>query len=335
MNIFKHYLRDNCRHFLEPLFLSAIAAALFWLYNLPMQPLLYAYLIASILGLSFFWAPDYVIYLRKARKLEAILRTAPLITLPVEPEGTYQERLLLETLARLHNRLSELEASQANRQEDLLEYYTMWTHQIKTPLAAMGLILQSAPPALEPARRDAALSQEIFKVQRYADMALGYLRIYSMSADLRLESRAVRPIAAKAVKKFAPQFIYKKLGIQLEEFANQVVTDEKWLLFVLEQLISNAVKYTAKGTITISMDERDVLTIKDQGIGIDPADLPRVCERGFTGRNGRIESTSTGLGLYMTKRVVDKLQNQMEILSEVGKGTEVRLFLHRPEPVKD
>lgn len=335
MKILLHYLRDNWHRFLEPLFLSAVAAGLFWLYSLPVRPLLYAYLIAGILGLCLFWVPDFVVYQRKAKKFQAIRRSAPLIPAALEPEGTCQERLLLESLNSLHERIAELETNQANRQEDLLEYYTMWTHQIKTPLAAIGLILQSAPPAPGLAERDAALSQEIFKVQRYADMALGYLRIYSMSADLRLERRAVRPIAAKAVKKFAPQFIYKKLGVRLEEFPNQVITDEKWLLFVLEQLISNAVKYTAKGTITISMDEKDVLSIKDQGIGIDPADLPRVCERGFTGRNGRVENASTGLGLYMTKRVADKLQNRMEILSRVGEGTEVRLYLHRPEPVRD
>ena len=166
-------------------------------------------------------------------------------------------------------------------------------------------------------------------------MVLGYLRIYSMSADLQLEECAVRPIAARAVKMFAPQFIYKHLSFELGDFDNRVITDKKWLLFVLEQLISNAVKYTKTGRISIDMDQENVLVLRDTGVGIDPADLPRVFERGFTGRLGRQERRSTGLGLYLSKRVMEKLHNRIEVQSEPGVGTTVRLYLDRPKAAKD
>ena len=124
-------------------------------------------------------------------------------------------------------------------------------------------------------------------------------------------------------------FINNLLTLEFPEFENRVLTDEKWLGFAVEQLLSNALKYTKTGTITISMDENDVLTIRDTGIGISAEDLPRICERGFTGFNGRQEKTSSGLGLYLTRQILKKLSTPMEITSEPGKGTQVRLFLHK------
>lgn len=324
-----HYIWDRRRTVLCALTLGLAAAGLFWLYRLPFRPLCYVFLILGILGAGLFALPDFLSYRRQYRVMKKLRRMAPDLLEPVEAFGAMPQKMLLETAELLRGRIAELDRQLNGRQEDLMEYYTLWVHQVKTPLAAMGLILQSRPEDRE------ALEQELFKIQRYVEMVLGYLRIHSMSADLRLELRPVRPIAAQAVKKFAPQFIYKKLGLELEDFPNQVVTDEKWLLFVIEQLISNAIKYTSAGKITISMDENDVLTIQDTGAGIDPGDLPRVCERGFTGQNGRAEAASTGLGLYLTKRVLDKLQTPMEIVSQPGKGTSVRIDLSRPKPGRD
>lgn len=232
--------------------------------------------------------------------------------------------MLLDSLELLCKRLKELEQLSLERGQDMLEYYTLWVHQIKTPLSAMRLILQSAPGA-----ESEALAQELFKVERYVEMALGYLRMETMSADLRLETCSAYDIVRQAVKKFAPLFIYQKLTLEFPEFENRVLTDEKWLGFAVEQLLSNALKYTKTGTITISMDENDVLTIRDTGIGISAEDLPRICERGFTGFNGRQEKTSSGLGLYLTRQILKKLSTPMEITSEPGKGTQVRLFLHK------
>lgn len=310
--------------------LGAGALGLFLLYGLPWGPLFYCFLLTGLLGVGLFLVPDFVRYYRAWVRLEALRRLAPKLLQPVEPCGPFHQQLMMETLETLRLRVEDLEAQQAHRQDDLIEYYTLWVHQIKTPLAAMRLILQSEPVAC-----GEALRQELFKTERYVDMVLGYLRIYSMSADLQLEECAVRPIAAQAVKMFAPQFIYKHLSFELGDFENQVITDKKWLLFVLEQLISNAVKYTKTGKITIDMDQDNVLVLRDTGVGIDPADLPRVFERGFTGRLGRQEQRSTGLGLYLSKRVMEKLHNRIEMQSEPGVGTTVRLYLDRPKAAKD
>ncbi|WP_322198975.1 sensor histidine kinase [Acutalibacter intestini] len=310
--------------------LGAGAWGLFLLYGLPWEPLFYCFLLTGLLGVGLFLIPDFVRYYRTWIQLEALRRLAPKLLQPVEPCGPLHQQLMMETLETLRLRVEDLEAQQTHRQDDLIEYYTLWVHQIKTPLAAMRLILQS-----EPVPCGEALRQELFKTERYVDMVLGYLRIYSMSADLQLEECAVRPIAARAVKMFAPQFIYKHLSFELGDFDNRVITDKKWLLFVLEQLISNAVKYTKTGRISIDMDQENVLVLRDTGVGIDPADLPRVFERGFTGRLGRQERRSTGLGLYLSKRVMEKLHNRIEVQSEPGVGTTVRLYLDRPKAAKD
>lgn len=329
MKVLLRYIIDRITIFLAALTLGAAAAGLFWLFGLPFGPLFYCFLILAILGTGLFLIPDFVRYRHRTVKLEALSRTAPHLTEPVEPEGRLHQRQLMEVIESLRQEVARLEGQLAGRQDELVEYYTLWVHQVKTPLAAMGLILQSRPEDAE------SIRQELFKTERYVEMVLGYLRIYSMNADLQLELCPVRPIAAQAVKKFAPQFIYKKLSVELEDFGNRVVTDRKWLLFMIEQLISNAVKYTERGTIRISMDEGNVLTVSDQGAGIDPADLPRVFERGFTGHNGRLEAKSTGLGLYLTKRVADTLHNRIAIESELGKGTKVMIDLARPKPARD
>lgn len=326
------YIRDRRRVLLCGFILFLAAAVLMLLYGLTSSEIGYCALVTATLALMLS-VPDFVRYCRAVRKFSAVKRMASQGSPePLSPEGPLPQQLLMETAELLRTRAADLDSLAATRQEELMDYYTLWVHQVKTPLAAMDLILQSGQL---PPEETEALRQELFKVERYMEMLLGYLRLHSISSDLRLEQKPIRPIAARAVKKFATQFIYKKLRVDLDEFDNRVVTDEKWLLFVLEQLISNSIKYTLTGGVTISMDKDDVLTIADTGIGIDPADLPRVCERGFTGQNGRAERSSTGLGLYLCKSVLDKLQTPFEIKSEPGKGTTVLLYLGRPDAPRD
>ena len=323
MKIFKGFLRDNLLTLCCIPVLAGIAVGLFYLYDLPFEPLLYTFSILLVIGLCFA-VPGFFLYRRKALKfLELRENLFSLPEIPLLP-ASLPESALLGALGEQRDKLSEeRELSQARRQ-DMLEYYTLWVHQVKTPLSAIKLILQSGQGA-----DDEALLQELFKVERYVEMVLGYLRMETMSADLRLETCSAHDIVAQAVKKFAPQFIYRKLTLNFPEFQNQILTDEKWLTFAVEQILSNALKYTKSGTISISMDERDVLTVADTGAGISPEDLPRIFERGFTGFNGRQDKTSSGLGLYLTKQILDKLNTPIEITSTPGKGTTVRLFLHR------
>lgn len=172
-----------------------------------------------------------------------------------------------------------------------MDYYTLWTHQIKTPIAAMRLLLQ------EEETHTGELEQELFKIEQYADMALQYQRLESLSSDLQLESCSLDGILRQALKKMATPFIRRRISLEFDGTGATVLTDEKWLTFVVEQLLSNALKYTPPGgRITLYLEADKTLVVEDNGIGIRAEDIPRIFERGFTGFNGRMDKKSTGIG---------------------------------------
>ena len=189
-------------------------------------------------------------------------------------------------------------------QRDKEDFFAMWAHQIKTPIAALKLLLQSDKQDVT------ACKGEVFKIERYVEMALGFLRFEEMGNDLELLSYELEPIVKQSIKKFAPMFISKHLS------------------FVIEQLLSNAVKYTSSGGITIrtcTENEQLFIIIEDTGIGIRSEDLPRLFEKGFTGYNGRMDKKASGLGLYLCKSICDKLGHKISIESQENKGTKVTI----------
>lgn len=199
----------------------------------------------------------------------------------------------------------------------------------------MKLLLQSGQ-ATQPGHQDGGtgsdsgrlLDEELFRIEQYVEMVLYYQRLDSITSDFLFKKYDLRDIVNQAVKKHAMFFINSRLSFYMEEFSCSVVTDEKWLQFVIEQLLSNALKYTRRGGISIRIEETDetaLLIIEDTGIGIRPEDLPRIFERGYTGYNGRLDKKSTGIGLYMCKKVLEKLSHTIKVTSEVGKGTQVAI----------
>ena len=213
------------------------------------------------------------------------------------------------------------------RMSDMQDYFTLWAHQIKTPIAAMRLILQTRPE-----NSATEIEGELFRVEQYVEMVLNYLRLDSDSTDFVFKTCALDGIIRQCVRKYAKQFIRKKISLEYGGTALQVLTDEKWLCFVIEQILSNALKYTSAGSIRI-FTQGETLVIADTGMGIAPEDLPRVFEKGYTGYNGRTDKKATGIGLYLCKMILQKLGHDISISSEVGKGTRVSIDLSREEIV--
>ena len=209
---------------------------------------------------------------------------------------------------------------------EMIEYYTLWVHQIKTPIAAMRLILQEEDTQLH---KEAAA--ELFKIEQYVEMVLSYLRLGSSSTDFVIRRQELEPIVRQAVRKYAPLFIRRKISLDMGDLQAKVLTDEKWLTFVVEQILSNALKYTPKGTISIYLEKPCTLVIKDTGIGIAAQDLPRLFQKGFTGYNGREDKRATGLGLYLCRRILGKLGHEIRIESQEGVGTKVKIDLQSVE----
>ena len=203
---------------------------------------------------------------------------------------------------------------------DLMDYYTLWAHQIKTPIAASSLLVGE----IEDKKVKNQLEQELFKIESYVNTVLQYLRLESFHEDLVLKKENLEDLVKEIVKKYAIFFIQKGLILSLHDLDQTIITDRKWFVVILEQVLSNSLKYTSQGGIEIYFQE-DTLYIKDSGLGIQDSDLLRVFERGFSGYNGRLTQQSSGLGLYLSKKIADELGHQISIASQVGHGTTVMI----------
>ena len=307
------------------LFCALSGVLIFWLYGLPGEAIAYLLCLCCI-GTSFWAVLSFVRFWRKHKILrkmeEAIFVTAedlPETTTLIEED--YQH--LIQRLVR-ENR--QRQAAADSMLEDLTSYYTLWVHQIKTPIAAMDLLLQAGPD------RATEMEIELQKIAQYVDMVLQYLRLDSTDKDLVLQRCQLDAVVRQTVRKYAKLFILKKIQLVFQETKWEVLSDEKWLCFLLEQLLSNALKYTPEGgKISIFLEGETNLVIADTGIGIAPEDLPRVFEKGFTGNNGRMDKKATGIGLYLCRRVTNLLGHTISIASEPGVGTQVLLGPGRPQ----
>ena len=227
----------------------------------------------------------------------------------------------------LQERVEELEYEQKNqllveqeKYNDLLDYYTLWVHQVKTPIAASSLLIGD----LQDKEAKSQLEQELFKIESYVHLVLQYLRLESFHDDLVLKQENLADLVREVVKKYALFFIQQGLSLNLHDLDHTIVTDKKWFVVILEQVLSNSLKYTKEGSIEIYFHEGS-LYIKDTGLGIQNADLLRVFERGFSGYNGRLTQQSSGLGLYLSKKIADQLGHKIAIDSQVGQGTTVSI----------
>ena len=230
------------------------------------------------------------------------------------------EVLLTEKLEKSESELYQKKSDAENRYNDLVDYYTLWVHQIKTPIAASKLLVCEVADR----KLKQQLEQEIFKIDSYTNLVLQYLRLESFHDDLVLKKENIADLLKEVIRKYALFFIQKGLSINLHDLNRSIVTDKKWLLVVIEQILSNSLKYTNEGGIEIYMENQE-LCIKDTGIGIKNSDRLRVFERGFSGYNGRMTQQSSGLGLYLTQKISQELGHQIRIESELGQGTTVRI----------
>lgn len=230
--------------------------------------------------------------------------------------------------------------------KDASDYYSLWVHQIKTPISAMHLLIQSFEEQAMEFEEHAEetldflneMKMKIFQTEEYVGMVLSYLRMEDMGNDLKFQWYPIGDIMRQAVRKYSQIFILKKIHLNFQDSRQMVLTDEKWLLFVIEQILSNALKYTSSdevrppkaGSISLYIKGTE-LVVEDTGIGIAPEDLPRIFERGFTGYNGREHQKSTGIGLYLCKTIIQKLGHSIRAESRVGVGTKIYISLERED----
>lgn len=308
---------------------TAFSSSILLLNNIAYEEIIYAcgimVFIALAVGVYGFYS-----YYKNYKELKSIEKNIGVLAggLP-SPNGCIEEeyQVLIKKLACYFNGVLD---KNTNTFKEMEEYYTMWVHQIKNPIAAMKLLLQEKSVEFDVSYEQA----QLFRIEQYVEMALQYMRLDSQSTDFVIKKVSLHNVVKDAVHKYARMFIQKKIKLDFKDFDIYVVSDEKWLGFIVEQILSNAIKYTDKGSISIKCEERAnciTLFIKDTGAGINSADLPRICEKGYTGYNGHNSYNgkfSTGIGLYMCNKIIKKLSLKMEIESKEGKGTNVKIIFN-------
>ena len=297
----------------------------FGLYNSRTEACVYAAVLAAALLLASFGFTFFRQMHRAEQraKLAAGLPFFPAALPASESKNEADYRRMLEALSA---QVRQMNAALESQRQETLDYCTVWVHQIKTPIAVMRLRLQE-----EDSEEHRALETELFRIEQYVEMMLQYIRMESDTNDLVIARYALDDLLREAFRKFAPQFVYKKLKLEYETVDLQIVTDKKWFLCILDQLLSNAIKYTpAGGTVRVYLPEERQLCVEDNGVGIAAEDLPRIFEKGFTGHNGRLGQNSSGLGLFLCKRAAELLSLRLSVISAPGEGSAFYVDLGNP-----
>lgn len=245
---------------------------------------------------------------------------------------TYEQSLYHELLKKLYNEQNKKIMQLYQEKKENLEYTTSWVHEVKTPIAVSRLVIENSS---DKSKEDICknIEEELDKIESQVDNALYYSRIDAFSKDFFIYDLNLARIVKDTIKKNAKTFINKKIKLVLQDFSLDVITDKKWLSFILDQILSNALKYTdVSGEINIYLEgdkKEKRLVIEDNGIGIKPEDIGRVFDKGFTGYTGREHSKATGMGLYMAKKLAVKLGHQLSIESKYGEYTRVKIHFFK------
>ena len=233
---------------------------------------------------------------------------------------------------KLKNQIQELEEANLNlrndflaKEKDLQEYFLIWIHQIKTPITAGKLICDSDIEN----ENVKNIKKELIYIEDYTNMALSYLKMSKHNTDMDISLVNLDDIINPLIKKYAILFISNNIKLEYKKLNVKVITDSKWCMVVIEQLLSNAIKYTKNGIVSISFNEKEnYLEIKDNGIGIKDSDLPKIFDKGYSGFNGRQNQKSTGIGLFLVKQILDKLGQKVKLESKLDEGTSVKVYFN-------
>ena len=303
-SVIRGYIKQNIKVIFLFIVFALVFGIVFSLYDLEIEAIYYSVMLCSFIGLIYICI-NFINYYKKHIQLYKLQNEISISLENLPSPKTLMEEDYTNLILTLNKEYKTYISKSDIAKSDMIDYYTMWVHQIKTPISALKLLIQTSESEIS-----SDLSSELFKIEQYVEMVLSYIRLGSNKNDFVLKEYDLDNIIRQAVRKYAPLFIRKKISLDFQPTNYKVLTDEKWLVFVIEQLLSNAIKYTNKGKI-----------------GISKEDIPRIFDKGFTGYNGRTDKKATGLGLYLCKNILDKLSHKISIESEVGVKTKVILDL--------
>lgn len=320
MHKFKEYMIARYPIYIITLLIILFYYLVFYLYDALFDAFSYATVLSIALVVLYFMI-DFYHYVKKSNQLDHILHV-PDASLMELPQAINSIEKKYQSLVNMINTLYKDQINDhENQYHDQIDYFTLWVHQMKIPISALRLLIQSG----EYSSKD--LLVQILRIEQYVDMALYYIKMDDMSGDLRIKTCRLSDIVNEVLKKYAVFFMQKKIRLELDDIDLMILSDEKWIAFVIEQLLSNALKYTKTGSIHIYVKD-ETLYIQDSGIGIKEEDLPRLFEKGFTGYNGRLDKKASGLGLYLSYHILKNLGLSLAIESTLHQGTTAMINFH-------
>ncbi|MFT8917552.1 MAG: sensor histidine kinase [Oenococcus sp.] len=305
------FWRENRLAFFSVLAFIAVMCATFYLRHVPLEILWSALLFGMTILILFVL---YRYYQFRRRHAERVRQLVPEVDLKAE---SLAEADMLRLLAEQKDFYEAKLARITQFDEELTDVVSIWSHQMKVPLSVLDLMGQTGDFTTDD------IKEQTFQLENYLDLLLNHLRLNHQQTDYRFTKVPLKALLQRVVRKFAPVFIRKNLRVQIDGDAVWT-TDEKWLALVLEQIISNSVKYTKSGGVVITI-RPDAIQIQDTGIGILKEDLPRLFDHGFTGYNGRRFQKATGLGFFLVKEVADHLSLTVHVDSQINQGTVVTI----------
>ena len=246
----------------------------------------------------------------------------------VEDADFLEGKYLIQFLKEMENSMAERVKAYKKDHEEYKDYIEMWIHEVKLPIATGKMIAENhRSEAMD------SMEEELQKIEDYTEQALYYARSYNVEKDYLIKEVPLQTVVAEVLKKNKKVLIAEKIKIQMEGLETTVFTDSKWMVFVLNQIVSNSIKYRGEDpAISFSAAKRKeqvVFTIRDNGIGISAGEMGRVFEKGFTGSNGRGKQKSTGIGLYLCQKLCSRLGHTIHLFSKEGEGTEVSIIFPR------
>lgn len=298
MDKFKNYISKILPVTVTTIFILSVFWVVFLLMNLSFE----SYFLAFEIIVFFYMV--YLVFMAFLNKKEENLKT--------------QIQELQETNLNLRNDFLA-------KEKELQEYFLIWIHQIKTPITA-GKLICDGDIENENVKN---IKKELIYIEDYTNMALSYLKMANHNTDMDISLVNLDDIINPLIKKYAILFISNNIKLEYKKLNVKVITDSKWCMVVIEQLLSNAIKYTKNGIVSITFNEKEnYLDIKDNGIGIKESDLPKIFDKGYSGFNGRQNQKSTGIGLFLVKQILDKLGQKVKLESKLGEGTSVKVYFN-------
>ncbi len=334
MNI-RSYIWDKKRFLLLYVLLLLFVSSVYY-FNIPADTvwneLFYINAVSFILLLAYILA-GYSLKARYYKRLKNIVQTSQDNLLNALPKAySFEQRVYRELLQKLYEQQNQRLEKLYQEKKENLEFITSWVHEIKTPISVSRLVIENSRNKPVEEVLD-SLVEELDKIESQVEQVLYNSRADEFAKDYMISEVPLEEVAKAVVKKHAATFIHKKISIELSDMKLEVISDRKWVFYIIDQLLSNSLKYTdSGGKIQVKGQETEKekqLIIEDNGIGILPEDIGRVFERGFTGYNGRREQKATGMGLYLARRLARKLGHEISIESEPGVFT--RVTLHFPK----